>query len=39
MNTQSDRFERGWEKLQEIDGTAGEQVIESLQALAPDLAQ
>jgi 4-carboxymuconolactone decarboxylase len=25
-----DRYERGWEKLKEVDGEAGERVIESL---------
>ncbi|MGB3491388.1 MAG: carboxymuconolactone decarboxylase family protein [Elainellaceae cyanobacterium] len=35
----SERFQRGWERLQAIDGQAGEQVIESLGAIAPDLAQ
>lgn len=35
----NDRFERGWKKLQEIDGEAGERVIESLSAIAPDLGQ
>jgi 4-carboxymuconolactone decarboxylase len=39
MNSNRDRFGRGWKKLQEIDGTAGEQVIESLNAISPDLAQ
>ena len=31
------RFERGWEKLQEIDGKAGEAVIDSLKDIAADL--
>lgn len=34
-----DRYQRGWEKLQEIDGEAGERVIESLKDIAPDLAR
>lgn len=34
-----DRYERGWEKLKEIDGGAGEQVIESLKDIAPDLGR
>lgn len=34
----SDRFQRGWEQLKAIDGEAGEQVIDSLKAIAPDLA-
>ena len=37
--TDDDRFERGWEKLKEIDGEAGEQVIESLKDIAPDFAR
>ncbi len=35
----SERFQRGWKKLQEIDGKAGERVIDSLQDIAPDFAQ
>lgn len=34
-----DRYERGWEKLKEIYGEAGEQVIESLKDIAPDLGR
>ena len=34
-----DRYKRGWEKLKEIDGTAGEKVIDSLQDISPDLAR
>lgn len=34
-----DRYTRGLEKLNEIDGKAGQQVIESLQDVAPDLAK
>ncbi len=33
-----DRYDRGWEKLKEIDGEAGERVIESLKDIAPDFA-
>ncbi|NJO79852.1 MAG: carboxymuconolactone decarboxylase family protein [Cyanobacteria bacterium RM1_2_2] len=36
---QSDRYQQGLRKLAEIDGRAGEQVIESLKEIAPDLAQ
>lgn len=36
---QENRFERGWEKLKEIDGEAGERVIESLKDIAPDFAK
>ena len=35
----SQRFERGWAKLKEIDGEAGEKVIESLEDIAPDLGR
>jgi 4-carboxymuconolactone decarboxylase len=35
----NNRFERGWEKLKEIDGEAGEQVVERLKDIAPDLAR
>ncbi len=35
----SDRYERGIEKLKEVDGEAGERVIESLKDIAPDLAK
>lgn len=34
-----DRYERGWKKLKEIHGEAGEQVIESLKDIAPDLGR
>jgi 4-carboxymuconolactone decarboxylase len=34
-----DRYDRGWEKLKEIDGEAGERVIESLKDIAPDFAR
>ncbi|HVO84096.1 MAG TPA: carboxymuconolactone decarboxylase family protein [Syntrophobacteria bacterium] len=33
------RYERGWEKLKEIDGEAGERVINSLRDIAPDFAR
>lgn len=36
---ESDRYKRGWEKLKEIDGDAGERVIEALKDIAPDLAR
>ncbi|RDI72848.1 carboxymuconolactone decarboxylase family protein [Halopelagius longus] len=35
----SERYERGWQKLREIDGEAGERVIESLDEIAPDLGR
>ena len=34
-----DRYKRGLEKLREIDGHAGEKVIEVLKDIAPDLAR
>ncbi|WP_419768636.1 carboxymuconolactone decarboxylase family protein [Arcobacter sp.] len=34
----SDRYKRGWEKLKEVDGSAGEKVIESLKDIAPEFA-
>lgn len=36
---QQDRYQRGWQKLQEIDGKAGERVIDSLRDIAPDFAR
>ena len=33
------RFEEGLKKLKDIDGEAGEKVIESLASIAPDLAK
>lgn len=35
----SERYRRGWERLREVDGKAGEQVIDSLEDVAPDLAR
>ncbi|GED29795.1 carboxymuconolactone decarboxylase family protein [Brevibacillus centrosporus] len=35
----TERYQRGWEKLMEIDGEGGEKVIESLQDIAPDLGR
>ncbi|MGA8831409.1 MAG: carboxymuconolactone decarboxylase family protein [Desulfomonilaceae bacterium] len=35
----SDRYDRGLEKLKEVDGKAGETVIEGLKDIAPDLAR
>ena len=34
-----DRYPKGWEKLKEIDGEAGEKVIESLKGICPDLGR
>ena len=39
MNNHSDRFESGLAKLREIDGEAGQRLIESLKDIAPDLAR
>ncbi len=39
IQTESTRYERGLEKLREIDGHAGERVIESLADIAPDFAR
>ena len=33
------RYEQGWDKLKEVDGEAGERVIESLKDIAPDLGR
>jgi len=38
MNTES-RYERGLAKLREVDGQAGEKVIQSLEDIAPDFAR
>ena len=35
----NERYRRGWDKLREIDGHAGEQVVESLRDIAPDFAR
>lgn len=42
MNTNTannERYERGWRKLQEIDGEAGTRVVEALAGIAPDFAR
>ncbi len=36
---QLNRYKRGWEKLKEIDGAAGEKVINSLKDISPDLGK
>lgn len=38
MNMEN-RYERGWEKLREIDGEVGASVVQSLQDIAPDFAR
>jgi len=35
----SERYLRGWERLREIDGHGGEQVVDSLRDIAPDFAR
>lgn len=35
----NERYLRGWKKLKEVDGQAGENVIESLRDIAPDFAR
>lgn len=35
---QSERFQRGWQRLREVDGEAGERVVASLADIAPDFA-
>lgn len=37
MNKKSERFQRGWEKLMQIDEAMGEGVIDSLKEICPDL--
>lgn len=37
--TEMTRYQRGLDKLREIDGHAGEQVLASLADIAPDFAQ
>ena len=40
MSTEADqRFQRGWSRLAEIDGEAGQRVIDSLAGIAPDLGR
>lgn len=36
---QSDRYKQGWEKLKEIDGDAGEKVINGLKDISPELGK
>jgi len=37
--TPSERYQIGWEKLKEIDGEAGEKVINNLKDISPDLGR
>jgi 4-carboxymuconolactone decarboxylase len=39
MIDDSTRFQRGFSKLQEVDGDAGQRVIDALEGVAPDLAR
>ncbi|MBI3524079.1 MAG: carboxymuconolactone decarboxylase family protein [Betaproteobacteria bacterium] len=39
QSTETSRYVRGWEKLREIDGKAGENVIAALADIAPDFAK
>jgi 4-carboxymuconolactone decarboxylase len=36
---QSERFQRGWQRLMEVDAEGGERVIEGLKDVAPDLGR
>lgn len=38
-HTPPSRYQRGWDKLREIDGQAGENVITALADIAPDFAR
>lgn len=38
-NAGGQRYARGWDKLKEIDGEAGERVIAALAPIAPDFAR
>jgi 4-carboxymuconolactone decarboxylase len=35
----NERYDRGWAKLKEVDGEAGEHVVASLRDIAPDFAR
>ena len=39
IDMDNERYLRGWAKLKEVDGQAGENVIESLRDIAPDFAR
>ncbi len=38
MQTQN-RYDRGWQKLEEVDGKAGTRILENLKDIAPDLGR
>lgn len=35
----TDRYQRGWQKLMEVDGEGGQRVIDSLKDIAPDIGK
>ncbi|MFD3448959.1 carboxymuconolactone decarboxylase family protein [Microbacteriaceae bacterium 4G12] len=35
----NERYQRGWQKLMEVDGEGGQRVIDSLKDIAPDLGK
>ena len=39
LATSEDRYERGWRKLGEVDGDAGQRVVDGLRDIAPDLGR
>jgi hypothetical protein len=39
VTVQSEQFQRGWERLMEVDADGGARVIESLRDVAPDLGR
>ncbi|MFP5394014.1 MAG: carboxymuconolactone decarboxylase family protein [Gammaproteobacteria bacterium] len=39
MNEHNERYERGWERLREVDGAAGEKVVAGLADICPDLGR
>ncbi|GAB7525636.1 carboxymuconolactone decarboxylase family protein [Paraburkholderia sp. 2C] len=38
-DARDERYARGWDRLKEIDGSAGEKVLASLAPIAPDFAR
>jgi 4-carboxymuconolactone decarboxylase len=39
QTSSGDRYERGWRKLAEVDGEAGQKVVDGLKDIAPDLGR
>jgi 4-carboxymuconolactone decarboxylase len=37
--SEQDRYQRGWERLKQVDGEAGTKTIEALNGIAPDFAR